>query len=42
METMKMDGPVVKHAALNAWIREIAELCQPERVHVCDGSAGRI
>ena len=38
METMKMDGPVVKHAALNGWIREIAELCQPERVRVCDGS----
>jgi len=27
-----------KHAGLLAWINEIAELCQPERVHLCSGS----
>jgi len=30
--------PAIKSRALAAWIREMAELCQPERIHVCDGS----
>ncbi len=27
-----------KHAGLLAWVREVAELTQPDRVHWCDGS----
>jgi phosphoenolpyruvate carboxykinase (GTP) len=27
-----------QHAELNRWIQEIAALCKPEDVHVCDGS----
>ena len=38
MEEIGMDGVPIKHEALLKWIKEIAELCQPERVHVCDGS----
>lgn len=26
------------HARLNAWVDEIAALCQPEQIHWCDGS----
>ncbi len=28
----------IKHAKLKAWIQEIAELTQPESIHICDGS----
>ena len=33
-----MDGVAIKHETLLKWVKEIAELCQPEKVHVCDGS----
>ena len=33
-----LDGAPTKHARLLAWVREIAELAQPDRVHWCDGS----
>jgi phosphoenolpyruvate carboxykinase (GTP) len=29
----------IKHPGLLQWVQEIIQLCQPERVHVCDGSA---
>ena len=38
MKEIGMDGVPIKHEALLKWIKEIAELCQPERIHVCDGS----
>jgi phosphoenolpyruvate carboxykinase (GTP) len=28
----------VRHAKLRAWIERIVNLCEPERVHLCDGS----
>ncbi len=27
-----------KHTALNAWVAEVAALCQPDAIHWCDGS----
>ncbi len=37
MTSLKTSVPV-RNASLNAWVKEIAELCQPDDIHVCDGS----
>ncbi|MBL7498597.1 phosphoenolpyruvate carboxykinase (GTP) [Frankia sp. CNm7] len=34
-----LDAAPTKHARLIAWVREIAELTQPDKVEWCDGSA---
>jgi phosphoenolpyruvate carboxykinase (GTP) len=28
----------IKHARLAQWVTDVVELCQPDRVHLCDGS----
>jgi phosphoenolpyruvate carboxykinase (GTP) len=33
-----LDEAPTKHAELLAWVREVAELTRPDRVHWCDGS----
>jgi phosphoenolpyruvate carboxykinase (GTP) len=38
METMSEKKSDTKHKGLTAWVEEVAQLCQPERVQWCDGS----
>jgi phosphoenolpyruvate carboxykinase (GTP) len=35
----RMDKANTKNQTLISWVNEMAELCQPERIHWCDGSA---
>src|SRR5580698_4916664 len=38
MQTVTEKPNGTQHKQLNAWVEEIAQLCQPEGVHWCDGS----
>ncbi len=39
MKFMKKESPTrVKHKALRHWVNEIADQCQPDTIHWCDGS----
>ncbi len=39
MKDFKIEGTEIKHRALENWIRETADLCQPDSIYICDGSA---
>ena len=28
----------IKHPKMKAWVEEVAKMCQPDSIHVCDGS----
>ena len=30
---------MTKHEKLNQWVKEWADLCQPDNIYLCDGSA---
>lgn len=38
IETIAEGNPGKKHQRLQAWVEEVASLCQPDRIHWCDGS----
>ncbi len=39
IETIEtLESSKTKHNTLNGWVDEMAQLCQPEKVHWCDGS----
>ena len=39
MNDLKVEGVKINHEALDNWIRDTADLCTPDSVYVCDGSA---
>jgi phosphoenolpyruvate carboxykinase (GTP) len=38
MKEIQMNGARTHNGQLLKWIRETAELCQPDQIHLCDGS----
>ncbi len=38
MKEIQMNGAKTHNGQLLKWIRETAELCQPDEIHLCDGS----
>lgn len=39
MNDLKIEGTGIHHEALDHWIQETADLCKPDSIYVCDGSA---
>lgn len=37
-ETHSTSTALVEHKSLNEWISQVAALCKPDRIHICDGS----
>ena len=43
MKGLRTDAPAyVKNARLLAWVSDMAALAQPDRIHWCDGTPGRV
>ena len=38
MKATQIEGAKTSNETLIRWIKDTAELCQPDRVHICDGS----
>ena len=38
MEAVETSGGEMRNRKLAAWIEQVAQLCKPDKVHVCDGS----
>ena len=38
MNDTMIEGVKIEHEQLLMWIKDTAELCQPDRIYVCDGS----
>ncbi|MFI5111282.1 MAG: phosphoenolpyruvate carboxykinase (GTP) [Terriglobales bacterium] len=38
MEAVDVSGGEIRNRKLAAWVEEVAKLCKPDKVHLCDGS----
>jgi phosphoenolpyruvate carboxykinase (GTP) len=38
MEAVDVSGGEIRNRKLAAWVEEVAQLCKPDKVHLCDGS----
>ena len=38
MKDTQIEGAKTSHETLIKWIKDTAELCQPDRIYICDGS----
>jgi phosphoenolpyruvate carboxykinase (GTP) len=38
MKDIQIEGAQTSHDQLMRWIKDTAELCRPDRIHICDGS----
>ena len=38
MEAVDVTGGEIRNRKLAAWVEDVAQLCKPDKVHLCDGS----
>src|ERR1051325_6709800 len=38
-EPVTSTGSAIQNKVLAQWVEEVAKLCKPDQVHICDGSA---
>jgi len=38
MEAVEVSGGAIRNRKLSAWVEEVAQLCKPDKVHLCNGS----